>query len=129
MTPGAGLGTRVWVIPGGHIPFPSNGTEPEFTSFDQLCLLNTGDEPAEVELTIYYADQEPVGPYPLRVDARRVRHARFNDLVNPEAIRLDRPFGCVVRSSVPVVVQFARQDTRIPGALGLLGALGFPTAP
>ncbi|HEX5543558.1 MAG TPA: sensory rhodopsin transducer, partial [Micromonospora sp.] len=51
---------------------------------------------------------------------------RFNDLIEPAAIRLDRPYGAVVRSPVPIVVQFLRQDTRIPGALGLMGCLAFP---
>ncbi|MBF9128916.1 hypothetical protein I0C86_07950 [Plantactinospora sp. S1510] len=122
----AGLGGRVWVVPGGRIPFPSDGDEPEFTGFDQLCVLNTGDETAELELTVYYPDQEPVGPYPIEVGARRVRHVRLNDLVDPEAITLGRQFGCVVRSQVPVVVQFVRQDTRLPGALGLIGTMAFP---
>jgi len=122
----AGLGGRVWVVPGGRIPFPSNGEEPEFTSFDQLCVLNTGDEDAHLELTVYYADREPVGPYPVTVGARRVRHVRLNDLIDPEAIVLGRQFGCVVRSPVPVVVQFVRQDTRLPGAIGLLGTMAFP---
>ncbi|HEX5594890.1 MAG TPA: sensory rhodopsin transducer [Micromonosporaceae bacterium] len=122
----AGIGHRVWALSGGHIPYPSNGAEPQFTSFDQLCLLNTGEQPAEVTLTIYYVDQEPVGPYQFTVAANRVRHIRFNDLIDPEAIRLDRPFGAVLRSPVPIVVQFLRQDTRIPGALGLTGGLAFP---
>jgi hypothetical protein len=122
----AGLGCRVWAIPGGRIPPVSHGTEPEFTSFDQLCILNTGDEAARIDITIYYQDREPVGPYPLVVDARRVRHVRLNDLIDPEAIYLGRPFGCVLRASVPVVVQFARQDTRIPAAIGIAATLGFP---
>jgi hypothetical protein len=122
----AGLGGRCWVVPGGRIPFPSNGEEPEFTSFDQLCVLNSGDEDAHLELTIYYEDREPVGPYPIRVGARRVRHVRLNDLVDPEAIVLGQRFGWVVRSPVPVVVQFVRQDTRLPGAIGLLGTMAFP---
>ncbi|MEQ4303144.1 sensory rhodopsin transducer [Plantactinospora sp. B6F1] len=122
----AGLGGRVWVIPDGRIPFPSNGAEPEFTSFDQLSVLNTGDEPAELRITVYYEDREPVGPYPVTVGARRIRHVRLNDLVDPEAIVLGRRFGCVVRSPVPVVVQFLRQDTRLPGALGLTGTIAFP---
>lgn len=120
------LGHRVWVVPAGRIPFPSNGPEPAFTSFDEVCVLNAGDEPADLVLTIYYEDQEPVGPYPVQVPARRVRHIRFNDLIDPEALRLDRPFGCVLHSSVPVVVQFGRQDTRLPGALGIATALAYP---
>lgn len=120
------LGATTWALPGGRIPFPSNGHEPEFTSFDQLCLLNTGDEPAQVELTIYYTDAEPVGPYPMEVPARRVRHVRLNDLVDPQAITLDRPYGAVLRSSVPIVVQFQRQDTRLPGSLALATAMAYP---
>lgn len=124
MTPA--VGHRVWILPGGHIPFPSHGREPGFTSFDQLCVLNGTDRPAALELIIYYEDQEPVGPYRLVVPPERIRHVRFNDLIDPEAIRLDRPFGCLLRSTVPVVVQFQRQDTRIPGVLALTGLMAFP---
>ncbi|WP_341716261.1 sensory rhodopsin transducer [Micromonospora sp. FIMYZ51] len=123
MTP---IGATTWVVPGGRIPFPSHGEEPEFTGFDQLCVLNTGDRPAELELTIYYEQQEPVGPYPLRVPERRIRHVRLNDLVDPEAIRLARPYGIVLTSSVPVVVQFQRQDTRLPGMVALTDVIAHP---
>lgn len=124
--PGPHLGHRVWAVPAGRIPFPSNGPEPAFTSFDEICVLNATDEPADLELTIYYEDREPVGPYPLCVPARRIRHVRFNDLIDPEALFLDRPFGCVLRSSTPVVVQFGRQDTRLPGALAITTTLAYP---
>ena len=122
------LGQRVWVLPGGLIPWPTHGEEPEFTGFDQLCILNTGDEAAEVMATIYYEDDEPAGPYRWTVGACRVRHVRFNDLVDPAALRLGRPFGCVVRCQVPVVVQFVRQDTRIPGGLALMTTMAFPAS-
>lgn len=105
------LGKRVWAIPGGHIPSSSTGPEPEHVSRDELQLLNTGDELAEVELTLYYADREPVGPYALNVHPRRVRRIRLNDLIDPEAMPLDTHYACVVRANVPVVVQFTRVDT------------------
>ncbi|WP_433358196.1 sensory rhodopsin transducer [Micromonospora saelicesensis] len=120
------VGARLWVVPGGHIPFPSNGPEPAFTSFDQICVLNTTDTRADIELRIYYEDSEPVGPYALTVDARRVRHVRLNDLIDPEAVRLDRPYGCLLRSSTPVVVQFLRQDTRLPGVVALTATMAHP---
>lgn len=123
---GPAVGHRIWVVPGGYIPFPSHGPEPEFTSFDQLCLLNSTDQIADTESTIFYEDQEPAGPYRIIVPARRIRQVRFNDLIDPEAIRLDRPFGCLLRSSVPVVVQFLRQDTRLPGVVALTGTMAFP---
>ncbi|HZD44139.1 MAG TPA: sensory rhodopsin transducer [Methanomicrobiales archaeon] len=105
------IGRTVWVIPGGHIPLKSSGHEPEYTSRDVLCMLNTGDEDAEIRITIYYADREPAGPYPLKVAARRVRHVHFNDLIDPEAMPLDTDYGSIIESTVPIVIQFIRQDT------------------
>ena len=122
----APVGARVGVVPGGHVPFPAHGPEPAFTAFDQLCVLNAGYRDAAVELDFYYQDTEPVGPYRLLVGARRIRHVRVNDLIDPEAVRLDRPYGCVLRSPVPVVVQFLRQDTRLPGVVALTGTMAYP---
>lgn len=119
------VGRKRWVISGGHIPLRSTGREPEFTSFDRLSVLNVSDQTAEIEITLYYSDHAPVGPYPLKIDARRVRKFRFNDLIDPEAIPLDRDYGAVIESNVPIVVQFTRQDTS-QAANGLLGTMAFP---
>jgi hypothetical protein len=64
-----------------------------------------------LQLTIYYEDHEPVGPYPLKVAAQRVRHVRFNDLIDPQALPLDTPYAVLVVADHPVVVQFTRRDT------------------
>ncbi|PYX67699.1 MAG: hypothetical protein DMG72_24810 [Acidobacteria bacterium] len=37
-----------------------------------------------VELTIFFSDREPAGPYSVLVPARRPKHLRFNDLREPE---------------------------------------------
>jgi hypothetical protein len=105
------LGKTVWAIAGGHIPLNSTGREPEFTSRDELCLLNTSDQEANVKITIFYADKEPVGPYRLKVQARRIRHIRFNDLIDPEAIFLDTDYASVIESDIPIVAQFKRLDS------------------
>jgi hypothetical protein len=81
------------------------------TSYDKVFLLNVSDEEAKVEITIFYVDKEPVGPYRISVKPQRVRSVRFNDLIDPEAIFLDTDYACIVESSIPIVVQFARQDT------------------
>lgn len=107
----AGFGSTLWAIGGGHIPLRSTGPEPEFTSRDQLALLNTGNEEARIAITIHHAHREPVGPYELKLGGRRVRRVRFNDLIFPEAIPLGVPFGAIVRASVPIVVQVTRLDS------------------
>jgi hypothetical protein len=108
----SGLGRTEWVIPGGCIPAHGTGLEPEMTSHDLVCVVNTGDRDVEVRVTMYYADREPVGPYRLTVAARRVRQVRFNDLIDPQAIPLATPYAALVRAEAPVVVQYVRQDTR-----------------
>lgn len=105
------VGHKVWAIPDGHIPLVSNGFEPEFTSHDKLCILNTADQEAHIQVTIFYTDREPIGPYELTVAARRVRHVRFNDFIDPEAMPLDTDYASLIESDVPVVVQFSRIDT------------------
>lgn len=106
------VGDTRWEIPAGHVPVDSTGPEPEMVSHDKLCLLNTGDEMATLEVILYYADGHEAGPYPLSVAGERVRHVRINDLIDPYAPPLGRDYGIVVESNVPVVVQFSRQDTR-----------------
>jgi hypothetical protein len=106
-----GIGSNVWAIAGGHIPLRSHGHEPAATSRDELCLLNVNEIAAHVRLTVYYADRAPAGPYCLDVPAQRVRHVRFNDLIDPEPIPLDTPYAAIVESNLQIVVQFTHRDT------------------
>lgn len=119
------IGRTTWVIPGGRMPLASTGPEPTFTSHDKLCLLNAGDEMANVETTIYHADREPIAPYRLTIAPGRVRHIRVNDLIFPEAIPLETAYAAIVRADVPLVVQFSRQDTR-HAAVAIAGSMAFP---
>jgi hypothetical protein len=58
----AEFGRREWVIPGGRIPFHSTGREPDFTSRDELAVLNAGQSDTNLAITLFYPDREPVGP-------------------------------------------------------------------
>jgi hypothetical protein len=82
------------------------------TSHETVCLLNTSDQEAHVEITIYYSDRDPVGPYRVSVPARRTRHVRFNDLKEPEPIPRDTDYASVIESDVPIVAQHTRLDSR-----------------
>lgn len=106
------LGSTVWVIAEGYIPEGSHGPAPEMVSHETACILNAGDDAADVRITIYFADREPVGPYRVRVPARRTKHLRFNELREPEPIPRATDYACVIESSVPVVVQHTRLDSR-----------------
>lgn len=112
LAPRAGLGRRVWVIPEGYIPAASTGPEPEMTSHETACILNTGARDAHVRITLYFPDREPVGPYRVTVPARRTLHLRFNDLDDPEPVPRGADYASVLEADAPVVVQHTRLDSR-----------------
>jgi hypothetical protein len=124
---GRSVGVKEWVIAEGYIPPESHGPEPEMLSHETVCLLNAGDKDANVEITIYYSDREPVGPYQLTVPARRTRHVRFNNLRDPEPIPRDTDFSSIIRSDVPVVAQHTRLDSR-QAENALLSTVAYPSA-
>jgi hypothetical protein len=124
---GRSVGVKEWVIAEGYIPPESHGPEPEMLSHETVCLLNAGDRDANVEITIYYSDREPVGPYKLTVPARRTRHVRFNNLRDPEPIPRDTDFSSIIRSDVPVVAQHTRLDSR-QAENALLSTVAYPSA-
>ena len=116
-------GARQWVVPEGFIP--SRGLEDEaLRSHETFCVLNAGDVDAHLEITIFFADSEPAGPYREEVPARRTRHIRANALDDPPVPR-DTDYATLIVSDVPVVVQHTRLDSR-PEALSLLSTMAFP---
>ena len=106
------IGRRRWAIAEGYIPGESTGPEPAMTSHETACLLNAGDQDAQVEITVFFSDREPAGPYRVTVGARRTKHVRFNDLSDPEPIPKDTDYASVIESNVPIVVQHTRLDSR-----------------
>lgn len=119
------IGHRVWAVAEGYIPPQSTGTTRELISHETICLLNAAGEDALVEITVYFADREPVGPYVFKCGARRTLHLRFNDFKDPEPVPVGTDFSSVISSSVPIVVQHTRLDTRQP-ALALMSTMAFP---
>jgi hypothetical protein len=119
------IGRRVWAIAEGYIPSASTGTTRELVSHETVCILNAGRDPAHVEITVYFADRAPVGPYRFTVEAQRTRHLRFNDFTEPEPVPKGTDFSSVIASDVPVVVQHTRLDTR-QAELALLSTMAHP---
>lgn len=122
---GAPIGRLRWAIAEGYVPAWSNGPEPEMVSHETMCVLNAGDAPAHVRVTVYFADREPVGPYRFEVPPRRTRHVRFNDLTDPEPVPRATDFASVIESDVPVVVQHTRLDSR-QAENALMTTIAFP---
>ncbi len=119
------IGHTTWAIPEGYIPGESHGPGPAMTSHEAFCILNAGERDAHVQVTVFYEDRAPVGPYRLVVPAQRTCHFRFNDLQDPEPIPRDTPYSSVIEADNPIVVQHTRLESR-QAANALLTTMAFP---
>jgi hypothetical protein len=106
------IGSRRWAIAEGYIPSQSSFSDRALISHETACILNAGEEEAQVRVTVFFADREPVGPYLITVKPRRTLHLRFNDLKDPAPIPRDTDYASVFESNVPIVVQHTRMDSR-----------------
>ena len=108
----AAVGRKIWAIAEGYIPSQSSFTERPLISHETACILNAGDKDAHINITIFFVDRDPIGPYRVTVPARRTLHLRFNDLEDPAPVPRDTDYASVFESDVPIVVQHTRLDSR-----------------
>ena len=118
------IGRRRWAIAEGYIPSQSAFNDRALISHETACILNAGDRDAQVAITIFFGDREPVGPYRVTVGARRTLHLRFNDLADPQPVPLDTDYASVFESDVPIIVQHTRLDSR-RAELALLSTVAY----
>jgi hypothetical protein len=103
-------GKRKWFVPDGYLPSASSG---DALSHEAACLLNVSDTDANLRLTFYFEDRDPIGPVAFTLAARRTWHVRLDDPASLDGIELPRdvPYAYTVESDVPVVLQHSRLDT------------------
>ena len=120
------IGRKRWAIAEGYIPSQSSYSDRALVSHETACILNAADKPANVALTVYFADRDPV-VYRLSVPPRRTFHLRFNDLKDPQPIPHDTDYASVFESDVPIVVQHTRLDSR-RAEISLLSTIAYAQA-
>jgi hypothetical protein len=118
------IGRRRWAIAEGYIPSESAFSDRALISHETACILNAGDREARIEITVLFADREPVGPYKVTVGARRTLHLRFNDLKEPALVPRDTDYASIFESDVPIIVQHTRLDSR-RAELALLSTMAY----
>ena len=105
------LGAIKWLIPDGF--YPSLSSPGHYVSHEAICVLNTGDQDADIRLTLFFEDREPMAPFRVKCGARRTNHMRLDKLVNEAGagVPQDTCYAMLVESNLPVVVQYSRLDT------------------
>ena len=64
-----------------------------------------------MQITLFFSDRDPAGPYRLAVPPRRTLRLRFDDLDDPEPVPRDMDYASIIESDVPIVVQHTRIDS------------------
>lgn len=117
-------GKRIWMIPDGFLQPKSTG---EQISHESVCVLNVGEENANIRLSLYFEDREPMEHFFSQCGAKRTHHIRLDKLRdrNGEQVPRGVPYAIKVESDVPVFVQHSRLDTS-QEALALFTTMGYP---
>ena len=110
------IGKKCWIVPDGYIPQLTENDENNqngYVSHECACILNTGPKDAQIELRIFFENAEPVTVKDLIVAAQRCWHLRMDELKKGGKLLIERgvPYGLVINSSEPVVVQMSRLET------------------
>jgi len=113
----------VWVIPDGDLPPPGKG---KIKGHESLIIINFGRKKAEITIDIYFEDKPPVKGIKEMVEAERVKCIRLDKPIGKQKYKIPYgQYGMVVKSTVPVVVQFGRADVRQPN-LAYYGTMAYP---
>ncbi len=107
------VGRTKWVVASGKVRLVTTGPEPEMTSHDRFCILNTGEADAQVTVTFYWAELRPCRSRHLARPLRPCHSIRGQ--------RLPPISPCSPRSarSVPPPVSRLKPDVRPVRATGV----------
>jgi len=104
-------GKKIWIFPDGDLP-PSGSFD--ISGHESVIVLNMSEEEAVLSMMLYFTDREPQKDITIKVSSKRVRCIRMdnpNDL-NGFVVPRKTQYSICLISSIPVVVQYGRLDTR-----------------
>lgn len=105
-----GYGKKVWIFPDAELPPVGVNLIP---GHESIIITNTGDQQANIKVTLLYTDKEPVS-FTTQVQARRVRCLRTNEEKDFGAYtaKFEEQYAIMLESDVPVVAQYGRAEPR-----------------
>ena len=106
-----GDGSLVWVFP--DLEMPPEG-DSLLKGHESIIILNMNDQVANIKITLYFADRDPIRDIPVTVEANRVRCLRTNNPDDFGGIHIEREiqYAMKLTSDIPIVAQYGRLDTR-----------------
>lgn len=104
-------GKKVWIFPDAELPPEGVNAIP---GHESIIITNPCDRDAEIRITLFYTDKEPVCDISVQVKARRVRCLRTNDkqVFGAHTAAFNEQYAIMLESNVPVVAQYGRAEPR-----------------
>lgn len=106
--------SKKWYVPDCY--WPEVTTPGHYVSHEAICVLNPGEEDAQIHLTLYFEDREPMQGFYAICGARRTHHIRMDKLLDGRGnpVPMGVPYAVMVESTQPLIVQYSRLDTTQP---------------
>ena len=108
-------GKKTWLIPDC---FLNSVSKNENVSHEAICVINTTERDAHIDLTLFYEDRPVKTGYSAECGAMKTHHIRLD-------IPRDTPYAILVESSEPIVVQYSRLDTSAV-EMALMTTIAYP---
>lgn len=104
-------GKKLWYIPDCF--YPPVTTEGHYVSHEAICILNTTKTDADISLTLYFEDKDPMHGFVDKCEACRTKHIRLDKIRTSSGIGIPKgvPYAILLESSIPVIAQYSRLDT------------------
>lgn len=105
------IGKKIWLVPDAY--YPEASVEGPYISHEAICVLNIGEKDADISITLYFENEDPVSGFNTKCKAKRTNHIRLDQITNNEgkSIPKGKPYALLVQSSQNIICQYSRLDT------------------
>ena len=107
-------GKNKWYIVDGYRPSPQPDPNAKYEGHESIMILNTNECDANILLSFYFEDRDPVENIPYVVPAKRIRCFKSDDkeVLGGLEIGVGVQYSLEIKSDVGVVVQYGRLDVQ-----------------
>ncbi len=117
------IGKKIWTIADGYMSDTQNGN---YVSHEAVCVLNLSDRYAEISISVYFEDREPITGFKAVCPINRTNHIRLDKIKNNEGVAIPHnvPYALLIESNTPVICQHSRMDVSQP-AMTLMTTIAY----
>jgi len=104
-------GKNVWIFPDGELPVPDSDSD--LVAHEALMVLNTSKKVANLRLSFYFEDKDPIENIQVKIESKRVKCIRIDRPEEIGGIQIPKStqYALRVESDVKITATFGRLDT------------------